>query len=118
MIKNTCRLVFAALLLTATATTAFSQQTTGTVMGRVLDEQKAAIPGATITVKSASTGFMRSEISDVGGLYRITGLPVGNYAVAIEMSGFQTQSRTVLDNHPLQWRSRRHRDEARWKPAC
>src|SRR4029450_10431021 len=57
MIKNTGRLVFAALLVAAAATTAFGQQTTGSIAGRVLDEQKAAVPGATITVKRADTGF-------------------------------------------------------------
>ena len=52
----------------------------------MLDEQKAAVPGATITAKNDSTGFTRSEVSDTEGLYRITGLPVGSYALTIEMS--------------------------------
>src|SRR5262245_37850200 len=95
MSRNTCRLVFAALLLAAAATSAFAQQTTGSIAGRVLDEQKAAVPGATATVKKADTGFVRSEVSDSEGLYRITGLPVGTYSLSLEMSGFQTQTRTV-----------------------
>jgi hypothetical protein len=95
MSRNTCRLVFAALLLAVSVTTAFAQQTTGSIAGRVLDEQKAAVPGATITVKRAETGFVRSETSDSEGLYRITGLPVGSYTLSLEMSGFQAQARTV-----------------------
>ena len=95
MFRNTCRIVFAALLVAAAATPAFAQQTTGSIAGRVLDEQKAAVPGATITVKRVDTGFTRSEISDGEGLYRITGLPVGGYTLSLEMSGFQPQTRTV-----------------------
>src|SRR5829696_6822015 len=90
------------LMLTAwcvlVAATATAQQTTGTIAGRVLDEQKAAVPGATIAAKNDSTGFSRNEVSDTEGIYRITGLPVGNYTVSIEMSGFQPQKRAVTVN--------------------
>src|SRR5262249_37485190 len=95
MITNTRRLLFAVICLAALAMPALAQQTTGTIAGRVLPEQKAAVPGATVTVKNQSTGFSRTEVSDTEGLYRITGLPVGTYALSIEMSGFQAQSRTV-----------------------
>src|SRR4051794_38704203 len=92
------RLLAAALCLVvmmSMATTASAQQTTGSIAGRVLDEQKGAVPGATVTAKNAATGFARSEVSDSEGLYRITGLPVGSYTLALDMSGFQAQTRTV-----------------------
>ena len=89
------RLLGAALCLIVATGAARAQQTTGTIAGRVLDEQKAAVPGATVTAKNSSTGFARSEVSDVEGLYRITGLPVGSYTLSIELAGFQPQSRTV-----------------------
>ena len=98
MYMKSSRLLIAALWVLVTATSAFAQQTTGTIAGRVLDEQKAAIPGATITAKNDSTGFTRTEVSDAEGLYRITGLPVGSYALSIEMSGFQPQKRAVTVN--------------------
>ena len=98
MQMKSCRLLLAALLVLVTAASAFAQQTTGTIAGRVLDEQKAAVPGATVTAKNDSTGFTRSEVSDAEGLYRITGLPVGSYALSIEMSGFQPQKRAVTVN--------------------
>jgi outer membrane receptor protein involved in Fe transport len=95
MIRNTCRMVFAALLFAAAAATASAQQTTGTIAGRVLDEQKAAVPGATVTARNTATGFTRVEVSDAEGVYRITGLPVGSYTLGLEMSGFQPQTRSV-----------------------
>ena len=98
MSTKSSRLLLAAVVVLGTATATFAQQTTGTIAGRVLDEQKAAVPGATITVNNDSTGFSRSEVSDTDGLYRITGLPVGSYALSIDMSGFQAQKRTVQVN--------------------
>jgi hypothetical protein len=95
MHTNISRLLAAAVCLLITAGTATAQQTTGTIAGRVLDEQKAAVPGASVTAKNAATGFTRTEVSDAEGLYRITGLPVGSYALSIELSGFQPQTRTV-----------------------
>src|SRR3954452_2048660 len=92
------RLLAAALglvVMMSMATTAGAQQTTGTIAGRVLDEQKAAVPGATVTAKNSSTGFTRTDVSDSEGVYRITGLPVGAYALTIAISGSQPQSRTV-----------------------
>ena len=83
MYMKSSRLLIAALMVLATTAAAFAQQTTGTIAGRVLDEQKAAVPGATITAKNDSTGFTRTEVSDAEGLYRITGLPVGSYALSI-----------------------------------
>jgi outer membrane receptor protein involved in Fe transport len=98
MYMKSSRLLVAVLMVLAAAAAAFAQQTTGTIAGRVLDEQKAAIPGATIIAKNDSTGFTRTEVSDAEGLYRITGLPVGTYTLSIEMSGFQPQKRAVTVN--------------------
>jgi hypothetical protein len=92
------RVLLAALFAIAVAGSARAQQTTGTIMGRVLDEQKAAVPGVTVTAKNQSTGFARNELSDSEGVYRITGLPVGAYTLSVDLSGFQAQTRTVQVN--------------------
>src|SRR6185503_18948641 len=70
------------------ATSAAAQQTTGNIQGRITDAQKAAVPGVTVTAKSASTGFTRSEVSDSEGIYRLNALPVGTYDVHAEIAGF------------------------------
>jgi outer membrane receptor protein involved in Fe transport len=86
------RWVLAALLLplalAIAAGPASAQQTTGNITGRVIDEQKAAVPGATLTAKNTATGFTRTTASDAEGLYRLNALPVGNYDVTLELSGF------------------------------
>jgi outer membrane receptor protein involved in Fe transport len=68
---------------------AAAQQTTGNIQGRIVDAQKAAMPGVTVTAKSATTGFARTEVTDAEGIYRLTGLPVGTYDLRAELSGFQ-----------------------------
>ena len=83
----------AALLLGLSAlisTSAFAQQTTGNITGRVLDAQGAAVPGATITARNAATGFARSAVTDAEGVDPLQALPVGTYDLATELPGFST----------------------------
>jgi hypothetical protein len=78
------------LALAIAAGPAAAQQTTGNITGLVVDEQKAAVPGATVTAKNTATGFTRTTTSDAEGLYRLSALPVGNYDVTLDLSGFAT----------------------------
>src|SRR5436190_19421999 len=75
------------------AAQASAQQTTGNINGRIVDAQNAAIPGVTVTGRSAQTGLVRTDVSDGEGLYGLTGLPVGNYEVTAELQGFATWAR-------------------------
>src|SRR3954454_1623780 len=75
------------------SSTAFAQQTSGNITGRIVDAQGAAVPGVTVTARSPQTGFVRTDVSDGEGIYRLTALPVGNYDINAELSGFSTFSR-------------------------
>jgi Carboxypeptidase regulatory-like domain/TonB dependent receptor-like, beta-barrel len=83
-------LLGAAAVLLLSCVSAFAQQTTGVISGRILDQQGAAIPGATVTAKNPLTGFQRTEVSDAAGVYRLAALPVGNYDVTAELTGMTT----------------------------
>ncbi len=87
----------AAIILLLTCASAFAQQTTGAVSGRVLDQQGSAVPGSTVTAKSAATGFTRTEVSDAEGVYRLSALPVGIYDVTAELSGFATVAKKGVE---------------------
>jgi hypothetical protein len=92
------RILFgSALLLLLSSASAFAQQTTGNITGRVLDQQGAAIPGASITAKNPATGLTRTETSDAEGVYRVAALPVGIYEVLAELTGFQTISKQDIE---------------------
>ena len=75
-------------VLAVFSTAAFAQQTTGTVAGRILDAQGAAVPGVTVTARQGQTGFVRTTVSDAEGVYRLTALPVGVYDLTAELQGF------------------------------
>src|SRR3954447_2299862 len=75
------------------SSTAFAQQTSGNITGRIVDAQGAAVPGVTVTARSPQTGFVRTDVSDGEGIYRLTALPVGGYDVTAELPGFSTYSR-------------------------
>ncbi len=79
----------------ATATTLAAQTTTGTITGRVVDDQGLSVPGATITVTSPVLQGVQTAISSENGDYIVPLLPPGTYTVTFALSGFQKQERTV-----------------------
>jgi len=72
------------------APAASAQQTTGIITGRLIDAQGSAVPGATVTGRHAETGFIRSDVSNREGVYRLAALPVGSYDLTTELQGFAT----------------------------
>ncbi len=86
-------LALIALCALAPAAPAVAQQTTGNITGRIVDAQAAAVPGVTVTARSAQTGFVRTDVSDGEGIYRLTALPIGIYELNAELSGFTTYAR-------------------------
>ena len=87
----------AAFALLLTCASAFAQQTTGNITGRVTDPQGAAVPGTTVTAKNPLTGFTRSDTSDAEGIYRLGALPIGLYDVLAELQGFTTVSNKSIE---------------------
>ncbi len=70
---------------------AFSQTNpTGTISGRVLDQQGLAIPGALVTVRSPALQGVRSDTSSANGDYILPFLPPGEYTVTVSIAGFNT----------------------------
>src|ERR1700730_16713734 len=87
--------LLAAAALFATATLASAQTTTGTVSGHVVDNQGLALPGVTVNATSANMQGVRAVTTSANGDYLFTALPSGAYKITYELSGFQTQERTV-----------------------
>ena len=54
-----------------------AQQTESRIVGRVVDESKAALPGVTVTVTSKQTGAIRTVVTDAEGAYVVTNLGPG-----------------------------------------
>jgi hypothetical protein len=80
----------ALVVLLCGANAAFAQDVTATITGTVTDPSGAAIAGANVTAKSVDRGITYNAVTNDSGVYRISQLPVGNYDLRIEKTGFQT----------------------------
>lgn len=74
----------------------WAQVPTGSIVGTVLDAQKAAVEGATVTITSLDTGIAYSTKTASNGGYSVTTLDFGRYRVDASKDGFKTGSVTNL----------------------
>jgi hypothetical protein len=71
-------------------------QGTASIVGSVTDATGAAVPNAKITITSTGTGFVRSTETNATGSYAAPELPIGQYDVQVEASGFKTYKQTNI----------------------
>lgn len=71
------------------SSTAFAQIDTGVIVGRVVDDSGAVLPGVTVTATQEGTGLASSSLTNDRGEYIFPGLRVGTYSVAAELQGFR-----------------------------
>src|SRR5438067_10986310 len=68
---------------------AMAQTATARVEGIVTDNTGAALPGATVTATNTGTNAARVDVTNTNGAYSISALPVGDYRVQVDLSGFR-----------------------------
>ena len=90
------RLLFSAVavfgLLHLTAGPASAQRATASVAGSVTDASQAAVPGASVLVRSLDTGVERTVVSNELGYYVVPAVPAGPYSITVSKTGFQTNT--------------------------
>ncbi len=74
-----------------------SQLGTGAINGRVEDSNGANITGAVVTVTNEETNLTRTVNTNDNGGFTVPVLPVGNYKVRVEQSGFATMEQTNIN---------------------
>jgi len=62
----------------------------GEIAGSVADRSGAAVPGAQVTVRAASSGAARTAVTNPQGQFDVAAIPSGTYQVQVEAQGFQT----------------------------
>ena len=83
--------VFAtAVMMIVCASGAQAQQQTGEIYGRAIDTSGALLPGTTVTVDSPALFQPRVAVTSETGTYRVAELPIGNYSVTFQLTGFRT----------------------------
>ena len=65
-----------------------AQDPVGTLEGLVQDPAGQRVAQARVTVRDLNTGAQRAATSNADGLFRLPILPVGDYAVTVEATGF------------------------------
>ena len=90
MIRTITRVALMALLVAAGAGGLQAQTTTGGLTGVIRDSDGGVVPGATVNATATATGTTLTAVTDEAGQYLLRGLPVGSYAVQVELAGFQT----------------------------
>jgi iron complex outermembrane recepter protein len=65
----------------------------GTIQGQLVDQQRAALPGVTVTAKNAQGVGTQSTVTDAEGRYQLSVLPGRTYTVTADLSGFATFER-------------------------
>ncbi len=68
----------------------------GNIVGRVVDDNGGVLPGASVTVTETETGLSRSTVTDQGGNYSFSTLPVGTYKIRVSLAKFGTQKRELI----------------------
>jgi hypothetical protein len=80
-----------ALLTAFVCTGAIRAQSNASIQGEVTDQNGAVVPGAEVTFRSEAIGIDRKTTTDSGGRYLIAALPVGDYHLEVQASGFTRQ---------------------------
>ena len=85
-----------ACLAIGTASAAQETINQGTIGGRVLDAQGAAVPGALVTVRQTDTGVTIEATTDTNGRFRFPYLRIGPYELRAKLQGFKEHARTLV----------------------
>src|SRR5258708_33653824 len=80
------------MILRAGLATPAAAQGTADIVGRLTDPGGGALPGATVTARDLGTNITRTSATSDTGDYTFTALPVGEYEVKTELSGFRPQT--------------------------
>jgi hypothetical protein len=72
--------------------TAFAQQGTADLRGRVIDQQGAVLPGVAIVVRHQESGLFREAVTSTDGTFLMSGMTPGPYEVTAELASFKKYS--------------------------
>jgi hypothetical protein len=85
-------LAVAALLLSGTG---YAQERSGEILGTVIDDSGAPVPGASIQAESKNLPQPLTTVSDAQGRYHFFNVPIGVYTVTTTLAGFTTAKATL-----------------------
>jgi hypothetical protein len=110
MRNSLVRFAVAIVLLAFPSVPASAQGTaTSSISGVVVDSGDSVVPGASVTVRSETTGAESYAVSSATGAFTVPALNIGTYTVTVALSGFKTavlKGVTVSSGTPATVRAR------------
>ena len=88
-------LAFAFLLSCLMLPSLLAQTDLASIRGTVQDQTGAAIPAASIQLRSLDTGLTQTAVSDETGNFHFEALVRGNYQATVTAKGFQTTAQNL-----------------------
>ena len=92
MRKDAFALMFAVLLASATVWA----QDTASIVGTVTDPTGAVVPNVKVTVSNPDKGFVRELTTNEVGAFAVAPVPLGDFILSAEASGFKKSTRTGI----------------------
>jgi hypothetical protein len=89
MLSRRLAILGAAIVFSGATQPGWSQESKGTILGRITDSTGLVVPGATIQVKDIATTLMTQSASNAEGNYVVPFLVPGTYTVTVEKTGFK-----------------------------
>ncbi|MBI3262690.1 MAG: carboxypeptidase regulatory-like domain-containing protein, partial [Acidobacteria bacterium] len=83
------RTLLVAMLFWLGAGVTGAQEYRGTLLGRVIDQQGAVVPGATLVVTNENTNVSAEAVSEADGAYVVPFLIPGTYRIELGLPGFK-----------------------------
>ena len=78
-------------------TSAFGQDSRGTITGTVRDASKGVVPGATVTITSEAMGNEITIVTNQDGYFQAPYLIAGTYKIGVELQGFKKYVREGVE---------------------
>ncbi len=91
-----CTLLIVLTVSLSTANLAQAQNVYASIRGIVTDQSGAGVPGVNLVATNTGTGVQRTTVSNSSGSYEFLQLPIGNYTVKADKSGFTTFTTTQI----------------------
>ena len=83
--------LLAALLASALSQASYAQGLLGTILGSVTDSTGGVVADVSVTATNVATNLKVATKTQSTGLYQIPNLPIGNYSVSFQKTGFQNE---------------------------
>ncbi len=87
-IRDCLKLSSACVIFLAFSCAAQTSRVAGAVQGTVVDQTGGTVAAATVALRNQGTNQTRTLLTNEEGIFRASELPVGQYELRVESSGF------------------------------